>query len=205
MRLAQVLKSPLVYVTYQRLVGGTRMRSVCLAELAPKAGERILDIGCGPAYYVRDLPRVDYHGFDTDEVYIEHARKRFGQRGHFYCETFTAEHAARLGPFDGVLLMGLLHHLDDEACRALLDLIARSLKPEGRAIALDTTVHQEQNRLEHLIAVQDRGQFVRRPEAYVALARESFGSVEGSLSRERLVPSVYWSMTLRAPRLAAAP
>jgi len=204
MALRDLLKSPLVYELYQHLAGGTRMRSSCLSLLAPKAGERILDIGCGPAYYLNDMPRVDYHGFDTDPAYIAHARARFGDRGTFYCETFTAEHAARLGAFDGVLLMGLLHHLDDEQCRSVLALVAGVLTPEGRVIALDTTVHDAQNPVERLIAVKDRGEYVRRPEQFEALAREAFGSVEGSLTKERFIPSVYWSMSMRAPRDAAA-
>lgn len=199
MALRDMLKSPTVYQLYQKLVGGTQMRSTCLSLLAPQAGERILDIGCGPAYYLDDMPQVDYHGFDTDAAYITHARARFGHRATFYCELFTAEHAARLGQFDGVFLMGLLHHLNDAECRATLALVAGCLKPEGRVIALDTTVHQAQNPLEHLIAVKDRGEYVRRPEQFEALARESFRAVEGSLTQERLIPSVYWTMSMRSP------
>lgn len=200
MALTDLLESPQLYVAFQRLIGGARMRSVCIGKLAPKEGERILDIGCGPAYYLPEMPRVDYHGFDTDAVYIEHARARFGRLGTFYCETFSAEHAARLGHFDGVLLMGLLHHLDDDACTALLRLVASVLKPEGRAIALDTTLHDGQNRLDRWMAVRDRGAHVRRPEAFETLARTWFGSVEGSVSAERFFPAIHWSMTMRLPR-----
>lgn len=204
MALADLLKSPQLYVAFQWLVGGTRMRSACIKQLAPKAGERILDIGCGPAYYLAEMPRIDYHGFDTDAAYIAHARARFGDRGTFYCETFTAEHARRLGKFDGVLMMGLLHHLDDEACRTVLALVASVLKPEGRAIALDTTVHDAQNPLEHLLAVKDRGEYVRRPEQFDVLAKQSFGSVEGSIGQEPFVPSVHWCMILRSPKAASS-
>ena len=83
------------------------MREECLRILATKEGHRVLDVGCGPAYYLADMPTVDYHGFDTDARYIEHARHRFGDRGHFYCEPFTGEQAERLGTFDRVMLMGL--------------------------------------------------------------------------------------------------
>ena len=101
-----LLSLPSVYLGFQALVGGTKMRSLCLALLEPQPGQRIVDIGCGPAYYLADLPAVDYHGFDTDARYIDHARKRFGSRGRFYVEPFTQMHADTLGPFDRVLLMG---------------------------------------------------------------------------------------------------
>ncbi len=76
-----VLKIPAVYMLVQRAVGADRARHECIDALAPRAGERIVDVGCGPAYYLGDLPEVDYHGFDTDERYIEWARERWGSRG----------------------------------------------------------------------------------------------------------------------------
>lgn len=195
-----ILKSPLVYQTYQTLVGGIAMRDDCLRMLAAQPEERILDIGCGPAYYLPQMPRVEYHGFDTDEAYIRHARKRYGHRGNFYCAQFTSEAAQQLGKFDGVLLMGLLHHLDDDECGRLLGLLASLLRPEGRLIALDTTVHDEQNKLESWLARGDRGQYVRTPTAFTKLARQHFGQVSGHLAVQWHIPSIYWAMEMRVPR-----
>lgn len=176
------------------------MRAVSLERLGAKAGERLLDVGCGPAYYLADLPRLEYFGFDTDSTYIAHARARFGDRGTFFDEPFTEEKARELGPFDGVLLMGLLHHLDDDSCHRLLSTLATSLKPGGRVIALDTTVHDGQNFAEHLLAVKDRGEYVRRPEAFRALAEVHFSEVRGDLAGGPWIPSIYWIMELRVPR-----
>lgn len=200
MGLSSLLKSPFVYESFQRLVGGVRMREECLKVLAPSAGERVLDVGCGPAYYLADMPDVDYHGFDTNERYIEHARKRFGDRGEFHCEVFGAAAAERLGSFDRIMLMGLLHHLDDAECDELLGLLARALKPGGILVALDTVLHDEQNRFEHLLASRDRGEHVRTPEGFSALGAKHFEDVEGRLSDRFWVPSIYWVMTLRTPR-----
>ena len=165
----------------------------------------MLDVGCGPAYYLADMPTVDYHGFDTDARYIEHARHRFGDRGHFYCEPFTGEQAERLGTFDRVMLMGLLHHLDDTECHELLELVGRVLKPGGIAVALDTVLHSGQNSFESLLAENDRGEYVGQPEAFSALAEKHFASVEGRLSDAWWVPSIFWAMTIKDPRRAEAP
>jgi len=195
-----ILESPHVYIAFQRLVGGARMREICLEMLKPQASERILDVGCGPAYYLSDLPLVEYYGFDTDKRYIRHARTKFGERAQFFDETFTREHAVRLGKFDGILLMGLLHHLDDKTAHELLSLAADSLRPGGRVIALDTTVHPGQSWWEHRLAVGDRGEFVRTPEAFTDLATSHFSEVHGEFRPTgSWVPNVHWIMTLRSP------
>jgi len=178
------------------------MRSVCVKLLSPQVGDRILDVGCGPAYYLSHMPEIEYHGFDTDERYIKSARARFGSRGNFYCQHFREEQAKRLGQFDGVLLLGILHHLDDDACNHLLNLTASVLAPEGRVIALDTVLHNGQNKFEHLLAMRDRGKYVRRPDELMALADRAFESVDGGVENTRWVPSIVLYMILKRPRLA---
>jgi len=199
MDLRFILNSPLTYIAYQKLVGGIYMRDESLRVLGVEADMRVLDIGCGPAYYLPDMPEVDYHGFDTDQRYIDHARSRFGDRGTFYCEIFASERANSLGKFDRVMLLGLLHHLDDEQCRELLTLVARVLKPGGECVALDTVTHPAQNVFEHHLALGDRGEYVRTPEAFAALGRQSFQYVDGTLCKKWWVPSVHWLMTLSGP------
>ncbi len=204
MSVRALLASPHVYIALQKLIGGVAARQICLDDLHPRAGERMLDVGCGPAYYVKDLPSLEYHGFDTDPRYIEHARARFGDRARFYCQPFDGQQARRLGPFDGVLLMGLLHHLDDDACADLLADVAASLAPGGRVVALDTAVHDAQGPLSRRLALSDRGEHVRHPAAFTALAERAFCSVEGRLLRLPRAPSIYWEMTMRAPRPSTA-
>jgi len=192
-----ILSSPSVYLGFQALVGGTKMRSLCLALLEPKSGQKIVDIGCGPAYYLAELPAVDYYGFDTDARYIDHARKRFGSRGHFYVEPFTQVHADSLGPFDGVLLMGLLHHLTDSECGALLSLLSKCLRPGGRVVTLDTVVHERQSAIERWLALNDRGQHVRSPSGFEALAKLHFSDVQSTLPSLPRIPSIYYAMVLK--------
>lgn len=194
------LKSPLIYITFQALTGGVYAREFCLKILDIQSGERVLDIGCGPAYYLSKMPRVDYYGFDTDSRYIEYARARFSNCGRFFCEQFTKEHAQTLGRFDCVMLMGLLHHLDDTSCKILLKLIASILTPQGRVIALDVAVHDQQKQFEHFLAINDRGNHVRRPEEFILLARPFFESVVCGLIKAWWIPSIHWHMTLSEPR-----
>lgn len=194
-----ILQSPLAYMTFQALVGGLHVRTVCLEMLNIQPGEKILDIGCGPAYYLNKMPEVEYFGFDTDQRYIDYARAQYGHRGTFFCDVFNNQNAKLFDNFDCVMLMGLLHHLDDDSCFTLLNLVASKLKSTGRVIALDTTMHQDQNRFDKYLAKNDRGQYVRKPDEFRALADSSFSSVKGQLIRAWWMPSIYWVMVLRHP------
>ena len=200
MDIRAILRSPNIYIAIQWLVGGMYVRNACLKLINAQAGERVLDIGCGPAYYVKKMPPVEYFGFDTNYRYIKYARSRFSSYGTFYCKEFTEEHAKSLGKFDCVILMGLLHHLDDSECSQLLTLIRSVLVPSGRVVALDTTVHNRQHPLSRFIATSDRGNYVRQPAEYMKLAEYSFESVTGECPTAWWFPSIFWCMQLQKPR-----
>ena len=189
------------YVLGQRLVGGDRARADCLDGLELQAGDRILDIGCGPAYYFGRLPDCEYFGFDTNAAQISVAQADFGARGRFFAEPYTAEHQRQFAPFDKVLLLGLLHHLNDADAHGLLQLVARSLKPGGRVVALDTPFYDGQSRLSRFLAKNDRGDYVRRPDEFQALAAASFEHVTSRLlGGTLLMPFAFFLMTLSGPR-----
>jgi SAM-dependent methyltransferase len=200
-RLRRLLGNVGLYIALQKGVGADRVRYRCLDEAELKPGERVLDVGCGPAYYFDRLPAVEYHGFDTSPEYIAYARRRFGDRGTFHAEVLTAGHLAGLPRFDAVLLFGLLHHLDDADCATLLDLAARSLAPGGRVISVDPTLHPGQNRVSRWMSENDRGEHVRRPEGFEALARVSFGEVSSTLlDTVSRVPASHHMMRMSRPR-----
>lgn len=203
-RLRQTLGNVGLYIAVQKGIGADRIRYRCLDEAELKPGDRVLDVGCGPAYYFDRLPEVDYVGFDTSAPYVAYARRHFGDRGEFRCEILTGDHLAGLGQFDAVLLFGLLHHLDDGQCATLLDLAARSLAPGGRVISCDPVLHPGQNRVSRWMSENDRGEYVRRPEAYDSMAGVSFGEVEthvlDTLSR---IPTSHYMMRMAAPLVPA--
>ncbi|MGI5214171.1 class I SAM-dependent methyltransferase [Plantactinospora sp. CA-290183] len=195
-----------LYVALQRGLGADRLRYRCLDELALSDGDTVIDVGCGPAYYFERLPRVSYFGFDTSARYIAHARKRWGDRAEFRCEVFGEEHLGQIPPADAVLLLGLLHHLSDADSRHLLKVAGRALAPGGRVIAVDTCFEPRQGRISRWMSENDRGEHVRTPEGFVALARESFADVDGEIIDDATrVPSSFWLMRMRDPVLASHP
>ena len=89
---------------------------------------RVLDIGCGPADILMEMPGVDYVGFDIDPKLIEAARKKHGNKGRFFCAPANEQAISSLERFDLVLATGVIHHLSDEEALGLFRLAQNTLK-----------------------------------------------------------------------------
>jgi SAM-dependent methyltransferase len=193
-----ILRHPALYILSQRAVGADRLRADCIDLLGPRAA--VLDVGCGPAYYLPRMPAVEYYGFDTEPRYIEYAQMRWGSRARFHCETYSERHLATLPKFDGVLLMGLLHHLDDCEADSLLELVGKALTATGKVVTLDTCFDPKQPKFAAFLARLDRGQFVRQSQAFLELAGKRFRHVEGQLvGGDFRSPSSQFRMLLTQP------
>jgi SAM-dependent methyltransferase len=190
-----------LYIALQRGLGADRLRYRCLAELGLKPGDSVLDVGCGPAYYLPRIPEgVRYVGFDTDERYIGYARAKFGHRAEFHCAVFGEQHLAGLPKVDAVMLLGLLHHLSDTDSRHLLRLAGQALAPGGSVISVDTCYEPNQGRISRWMSRNDRGEYVRQTEGFVALAHEAFADVTGEVVDDATrIPSSFWLMRMRKP------
>lgn len=100
--------------------------------LAPKPGERILDVGCGTGQLTAEIARsgAEVVGVDSSPAMVEQARSNFPAL------TFRAEDVRTLvfdGAFDAVFSNAVLHWVQppDVAAAAM----ARALKPGGRMVA----------------------------------------------------------------------
>lgn len=196
-----ILRRVGAYILVQRIIGADKLRELCIERLRPKSGECILDVGCGPAYYFDQLPSgIEYHGFDTECRYIDYARDRYGGRGSFYCRQLDRGELDRLPRPDGVLLLGLLHHIDDDTTHDLLAMLGARLAPGGRVVTLDTCFHESQTAFRRAMAKGDRGEFVRHASDFAKLGRAHFGSVKGELVTDVCrIPSTYYLMELSEP------
>lgn len=166
--LLKTLEQPLLYQTFQELGGFFGARVKAISEFVKiKPGDRIIDIGCGPGYIVKHLPReIDYIGFDIDQSYIAHANEKFKDRGRFFCRYFDADVAGEFAPADIVMMNGVLHHIPDDQLVSILRNIRSVLRPGGVLFSLDGCYRDGQSSFRKWMLDNDRGRFVRDENGY---------------------------------------
>jgi len=181
------------------MVGGQKATSIYVNEyVRPKSRDRILDIGCGPAETVKYFSDVEYIGFDHNPAYIEIAKRRFGNQGHFFCGKIDRVTLEEFGAFDLVLAVGVLHHLDDIASLSLFKLAYKVLKEGGRLVTYDGCFVEGQSGIAQFIISQDRGRFVRNKGEYLNLACQVFKNVKHELREDLLrIPYTHLIMECR--------
>ena len=129
--------------------------------------QRVLDIACGPGAFSGLFAADVYVGVDINQRYIEYAQRR--HKGTFH--VMDARHIEFSDDsFDGVLVYGLIHHLNDDDAREVLKGIARVLKPSGRALIIEDIPSESRlNVVGHLLHRIENGRFIRSAEEYRTL------------------------------------
>ena len=179
-----ILGIPFVYSLAQKLVRGRGNHLFVTRYVKPGPGNRVLDIGCGPADILTEMPMVDYMGFDIDPKLIEAARKKHCNRGQFFCAPVDERAISTLERFDFVLATGVLHHLADHEALALFRLARNSLKPGGRLVTWDCCYVEGQSAFSRFLMARDRGRFVRTRPEYENLARQIFPAVKSTIDHD---------------------
>lgn len=178
-KITSILGFPSAYRLFIGMVGGAGTRKRYLAEyVKPKAGDKVLDLGCGPADILEHLPKVNYTGLDISAEYISAAKARFGSRGRFLCaDVGVVTLEEERGSFDLVMANGVVHHLDDEQAAKLFKLANLAMKPAGRVVTRDGCYVVGQSPVTRWLLAHDRGKFVRTQTEYLDLASRYFSRV----------------------------
>lgn len=169
------LRNPSVYRLFQAGVRRSSSYERLAGYFAIKPGQRVLDIGCGPADILAWLPaNVEYHGFDAEERYIAAARRRYGNRGIFRVRAVSPHSVDDLGRFDVVICIGVLHHLSDAEVEMVFRSALKVLRRGGRIVTCDGAYVKGQGLAARVLLALDRGRHVRFANEYLTLARRHF-------------------------------
>jgi len=182
-----ILSIPSMYRLFSDMIGAKRARTIMVQKyLKTRKGYRVLDIGCGTGDILEYLDGVNYTGFDIDLKYIDAAKKRFGNRGVFLCQSVRKE--AMFGPemFDIVISFGVLHHLTDDEAINLFQLASSALKPGCRIITVDPCYVKCQSAAARFLISIDRGRYVRSDAEYFKLAQVVFRQVNATIEHDLL-------------------
>ena len=166
------------YRMLQNILGRSDTRqSIVDRYVQPRARDRIVDIGCGPADVLEHLPDVHYFGIDINPDYVRVARERYGARANFMEGGLETLRDLPAGSADIVMAIALLHHLDDGEANELFREARRILTPGGRIFTLDCVTVADQNPISRFLIAHDRGKYPRTPDGYRALAAPFFSNI----------------------------
>lgn len=119
-----------------------RWRPELLERLAPRNGERILDVGCGTGSFAllvkQAAPGAEVVGLDPDEDARSIAKAKAEAAGiEIELQTGFARDAANFGQFDKVVSSLVFHQVPVAEKQAGLAAMFAAAKPSGKVIVAD--------------------------------------------------------------------
>lgn len=118
-----------------------RRRNLVQKALDPRKGESLLDVGCGPGFYIQELaPAVEpggrLAGVDSSEQMVELARRRCAEIPNVQLEVASADGLPFAdATFDAAICVQVLEFVAE--LDAALSELHRVLRPGGRLVAWD--------------------------------------------------------------------
>ncbi len=122
-----------------------RSKLLSVMDLLLPAEGRILDVGCGfglfAGYFAQTQPERRITGIDTNARRIETARRvmlSLGQDGHTFIAGDARDPQVQ-GPFDGIYVLDVMHHVPREDQESVLRSLYDLLAPGGVLVLKDIT------------------------------------------------------------------
>jgi len=160
-----LLNVPWFFDGARRVLDGGQVPNLRLF-LARTEYDSILDIGCGIGSFSRMTERR-YLGVDIMPEYIEYARRKFGSplRQFMVGDALDLD-AERIGQFDVVSFINIIHHLADDEVRRLFERL-KAVRP--RSYFVVDMAREKGHLITELFRRLDRGAYFRSRDAQSAL------------------------------------
>ncbi len=183
----KLLEFSSVYTKLQGLLLGVKTYPTLINQfIKPTRGCSVLDVGCGPATVLEFLQDVQYIGLDHNPNYIATATKKYGLKGTFICADVDQLNDYGFKTFDRIIILGVMHHLDDAQLTQLMMSLKGRLNSGGVLITFDCAYEEKQNLIAKLLAKSDRGKFVRTKEQYLKFIEVAFNVEQADLRHDLL-------------------
>jgi SAM-dependent methyltransferase len=183
--LRSILALPWVYRLFGHVLGSEANKQWFIDDvLCLRDGQKLVDVGCGPADILDRLPGVEYVGLDISDVYIQAAKAKFKTRGGAKFLSGSVEDWTRdplTHEADVVLANGVLHHVDNDEAKKILEFAYRALKDNGRFIFYEPCYLIWQSGISAYFMSRDRGQNIRTEQEWKELASSIFPVVSTNI------------------------
>ena len=173
-----ILRIPTMYRLFQWANGADKMRRIYAKEyMRLDETASILDIACGTADILNYVEDRAHTGVDLSQKYIEYDKRRYRKKenAQFICADANEYLQADRRRYDLILLMGIMHHLNDGELRSCLNMLKTQIDCcGGRLLTLDGVYQPGLTRFERALLDGDRGKHIRTLEQYLAIFMEYF-------------------------------
>ena len=185
--LRSVLSLPKIYQFLQNILSKDAGLSTLMSHIDAKEDDVVLDVGCGTGDIINFLPgNIKYLGLDLSQKYIEAAKKKHSDKGMFFQSSVADFDYSKIGKPDVVILIGVLHHLNDDEVKQVFSEIGKIKKENTRVVTIDCCYTDPQNFLAKKIISMDRGQNVRFQNEYEALMQPYVKKIESKIYTDLL-------------------
>lgn len=128
---------------------------------------RLLDFGCGIGILASIFPKKKYVGFDLDSEAISYAKEINPGYNFLVGDATTFKFKEK---FDLIIVVGVLHHLNDKEVRSAMKIMSRLLSEKGSIVIIEAIPPiYKWNILGQFLRALDNGHFVRSIDSYRAL------------------------------------
>lgn len=188
--LRKTLEIPEIYSWFQKQIAKKNYREWFFKKyIGDTSDKRILDLGCGTADildYIRDEKL--YVGIDNNKQYIEKNKRIFADREtcKFYHADLNAYSEKATQKFDIVLMIGVMHHIDDNAVNDVMTCIKRIIADGGIYVSLDPCYTKDMNPIARLLCMLDRGRYVRYADDFIRIQEKYWTDVKYDIRTDTL-------------------
>jgi 2-polyprenyl-3-methyl-5-hydroxy-6-metoxy-1,4-benzoquinol methylase len=159
-RLKATLDHPKIWAAFRRLLDSTfglySKRTILLKKWGVDQGT-ILDVACGTGQF-HNITDKGYLGVDLNGDFIERAHKLHGRPGVQFRQCDVKDLRDEGIEYDTVLMVGILHHVDEQTARNLLQTVRGMTRKQ---MVMMEVIQEQTNPLGRLIKNNDRGEYVR--------------------------------------------
>lgn len=197
--LYKILRFSFVYKTFQFLVARKDTYQIIFQNIfQTDENSIVLDCGCGPAQYRNLIKCSKYVGIDFNQKYIQKAISKFPD-DKFYLSDISNFDFKEDDKYSHIILLGLLHHLNDTNAKNLLNKLLKQLTDNGKVVTIDPIYIFNKNgfypKIANYLAFKDRGNYVRTKEEYDQLIDSKSASLQSKAYEKLLrVPLFHYVM-----------